>query len=100
MFSTKFKQLGLKIQYYRQMKNISQVELADEAGISRSYLSKIETGKAQCSVPVLLQIAQVLNVDALLGLTLNTEVKPQEVEDKYTAEELLDILKVLKKQVI
>ena len=24
MFSTKFKQLGLKIQYYRQMKNISQ----------------------------------------------------------------------------
>ena len=52
MFSTKFKQLGLKIQYYRQMKNISQVELADEAGISRSYLSKIETGKAQCSVPV------------------------------------------------
>lgn len=46
MFSTKFKQLGLKIQYYRQMKNISQVELADEAGISRSYLSKIETGKA------------------------------------------------------
>ena len=100
MFSTKFKQLGLKIQYYRQMKNISQVELADEAGISRSYLSKIETGKAQCSVPVLLQIAQVLNVDALLGLTLNTEVKPQEVEDKYTAEELWDILKVLKKQVI
>lgn len=47
MFSTKFKQLGLKIQYYRQMKNISQVELADEAGISRSYLSKIETGKAR-----------------------------------------------------
>lgn len=69
MFSTKFKQLGLKIQYYRQMKNISQVELADEAGISRSYLSKIETGKAQCSVPVLLQIAQVLNVDAGILLT-------------------------------
>ena len=69
MFSTKFKQLGLKIQYYRQMKNISQVELADEAGISRSYLSKIETGKAQCSVPVLLQIAQVRNVDAGILLT-------------------------------
>lgn len=49
MFSTKFKQLGLKIQYYRQMKNISQVELADEAGISRSYLSKNrKQGKAQC----------------------------------------------------
>ena len=69
MFSTKFKQLVLKIQYYRQMKNISQVELADEAGISRSYLSKIETGKAQWSVLVLLQIAQVLNVDAGILLT-------------------------------
>ena len=56
MFSTKFKQLGLKIQYYRQMKNISQVELADEAGISRSYLSKIETVQrtsfaADCASP-------------------------------------------------
>lgn len=55
MFSKKFKKIGLKIAY--------------EAGISRSYLSKIETGKAQCSVPVLLQIAQVLNVDAGILLT-------------------------------
>ena len=50
MFSTKFKQLGLKIQYYRQMKNISQVELADEAGISRSYLSISENFRLKNSV--------------------------------------------------
>lgn len=54
------------------------------------------------NLKVLLRLSHYFScgVDALLGLTLNTEVKPQEVEDKYTAEELLDILKVLKKQVI
>ncbi len=74
MFSTKFKQLGLKIQYYRQMKNISQVELADEAGISRSYLSKIETGKAQCSVPVLLQSAPICFYVLVIICILYTQV--------------------------
>ena len=69
MFSKKFKKIGLKIAYYRKRKALKQMEVAEKAGISRSYLSKIETGKAQCSVPVLLQIAQVLNVDAGILLT-------------------------------
>lgn len=69
MFSKKFKKIGLKIAYYRKRKALKQMEVAEKAGISCSYLSKIETGKAQCSVPVLLQIAQVLNVDAGILLT-------------------------------
>lgn len=69
MFSKKFKKIGLKIAYYRKRKALKQMEVAEKAGISRSYLSKIETGKAQCSVPVLLQIAQVLNIDAGILLT-------------------------------
>lgn len=69
MFSKKFKKIGLKIAYYRKRKALKQMEVAEKAGISCSYLSKIETGKVQCSVPVLLQIAQVLNVDAGILLT-------------------------------
>ena len=71
-------------------------------GISQTHMSNLEHGRVSVNLKVLLRLSHYFScgVDALLGLTLNTEVKPQEVEDKYTAEELLDILKVLKKQVI
>lgn len=61
-------------------------------------MSNLEHGRVSVNLKVLLRLSHYFScsVDALLGLTLNTEVKPQEVEDKYTAEELLDILKVLK----
>ena len=71
-------------------------------GVTQTHMSNLEHGRVSVNLKVLLRLSHYFScgVDALLGLTLNTEVKPQEVEDKYTAEELLDILKVLKKQVI
>ena len=80
----------------------TQSELAKKLGISQTHMSNLEHGRVSVNLKVLLRLSHYFScgVDALLGLTLNTEVKPQEVEDKYTAEELLDILKVLKKQVI
>lgn len=59
MFSKKFKKIGLKIAYYRKRK----AEVAEKAGISCSYLSKIETGKVRYSLAVLIQIAKVLEID-------------------------------------
>ena len=61
MFSKKFKKIGLKIAYYR--KALKQMEVAEKAGISCSYLSKIETGKVRYSLAVLIQIAKVLDID-------------------------------------
>ena len=83
-------------------KGVTQSELAKKLGISQTHMSNLEHGRVSVNLKVLLRLSHYFScgVDALLGLTLNTEVKPQEVEDKYTAEELLDILKVLKKQVI
>ncbi len=60
MFSKKFKKIGLKIAYYRKRKALKQME---RAGISCSYLSKIETGKVRYSLAVLIQIAKVLDID-------------------------------------
>ncbi len=39
------------------------MEVAEKAGISCSYLSKIETGKVRYSLAVLIQIAKVLDID-------------------------------------
>ena len=61
MFSKKFKKIGLKIAYYRKRKALKQMEVAEKAGISCSYLAKIETGRY--SLAVLIQIAKVLDID-------------------------------------
>lgn len=63
MFGEKFRQIGLKIAYYRKRKALKQMEVAEKAGISCSYLSKIETGKVRYSLAVLIQIAKALEMD-------------------------------------
>ena len=95
-----FVKIGQNIKIMRIRKGVTQSELAKKLGISQTHMSNLEHGSVNLKVLLRLSHYFSCGVDALLGLTLNTEVKPQEVEDKYTAEELLDILKVLKKQVI
>lgn len=62
MFDQKYKQIGLKIAYYRKMRGYTQAELARRAKISTSYLSRIERGNytKSVSLAVVLTIAQVL----------------------------------------
>ena len=40
------KELGEKIKYYRIMKEMSQQELADKAGISKRSISRLEQGES------------------------------------------------------
>ena len=65
MFAMHYKQIGAKIVYYRMLKSMTQEQLAEKAGISASYLSKIEHGKYAKNLPftTLLLIAQALDVD-------------------------------------
>ena len=59
--------IGTNIKYYREQSKLTQIQLAEQAGISISYLSKIEaTGCTKSlSISVLNQIANVLNVDII-----------------------------------
>lgn len=64
MDNTEFlKKLGRKIKILREDKNIPQDKFANDIGIDQSYLSKIETGKANPSIIYLKQIADALDVD-------------------------------------
>lgn len=53
------------IKYYRKQRGITQIQLAEEAKISISYLSKIEAAglSKSLSISVLNQIANALDVD-------------------------------------
>ena len=61
-----FKQIGAKIAYYRTLRGMHQVVLAEKIGISSSVLSRIERGKynENVSVSMLLDIAEGLGIDA------------------------------------
>ena len=48
---------------YRRLKDLSQEALAIKAGLTRSYISKIERGTARCGLEVFFLIAQALEVD-------------------------------------
>lgn len=68
----RFAELGLTIASIRKMKGYSQEQLAERAGISRSFLSLIETPNAcvSFSVEILFSIADALDVRP--GDLLNT----------------------------
>lgn len=57
-------QLGRRIAFLRKEKGLSQVDLAADADMAKSYLSELELGKRNPSVLVLSRVA------AALGTTL------------------------------
>ena len=61
--------IGQQIRKLRKAQGLSQEELAEKIDISVTHMSHIETGNTKLSLPVFLDIAQVLEVstDELLG---------------------------------
>ena len=68
IMQTKYEQeyikFGLKVQYYRKLRGLTQEAFADKAGISWSYLAKIEspTRVFGVSMEKLFAIAEALEV--------------------------------------
>lgn len=57
--------IGTNIKYYREQAKLTQIQLAEQAKISISYLSKIEAAgcNKSLSISALNQIANVLGVE-------------------------------------
>ena len=55
-------QLGRRVAYLRKSKKISQLELAIDSDISKSYLSDLECGRRNPSVMVLSRICSALEI--------------------------------------
>lgn len=61
------------VRVWREHRGLTQQQLAETAGISKPYLSQIESGKRNGSTDVLLQIAHGLNVDLEELINISTE---------------------------
>lgn len=62
-FMTTMKSIGRYIAMLRDKRGMSQEDLAGAAEVNRGYISRIENGHVAFSVPVLLKIANALNVE-------------------------------------
>ena len=59
-----YKMIGLNIAYYRKLKGLNQLQLAESTGLSRTHISNIEAPNMPTAVSLetLLDIADALNV--------------------------------------
>ena len=73
MFAMRYKNIGLRIAYYRKKKGYTQTELAQRIGMSVAYLGQIERGNIgnSFSLAILYQIADALEIDA--GILMDNE---------------------------
>lgn len=63
-YESQYIKFGLKVQYYRKLKGLTQEALADKVGISWSHLAKVEspTRAFGVSMETMFKIADVLDV--------------------------------------
>jgi len=55
--------IGKKLQAARKLKDLTQEQVADKVGISRTYYSQIENGERNPAATVIMDISKVLSVD-------------------------------------
>ena len=57
-----YKNLGLNISYYRKVRGVSQMELAEKINVSRTHMSRIETAECAVSLDVIFEICSALDI--------------------------------------
>ncbi len=62
MYKELYRQIGLNIKKYREVKDLTQEQLADKIGKSVNHLGKIEVAFSQPSLRLLADIAAALEI--------------------------------------
>lgn len=98
-------QIGQRIRKFRKLAGLSQEQLAEQAGISVTHMSHIETGNTKLSLSVFAAISQALNVQAdylLFDFSLDNHISSDEVCDilatcsEKQAHVILEIIRSIK----
>ena len=100
------KSTGMRIKHFRNLKKLSQEQLAEKLGVSQEHLARIETGNKIPSLELFVSIANTLetSADHLLSDSLIV-LRSEEEKEYYTIfsdctnderEMLLRMLKFLK----
>lgn len=65
-YHSRYIQLGLNIAYYRKLRGMTQMQLAEAVSLSRTHISNIEAPNMRCALSLdkLFEIADALETDA------------------------------------
>ena len=69
--------IGRRIALYRKRSSLTQAALSERLGVSESYVSQVERGSAKISLPRLVEIADLLDVDVALLVSDQATVSSQ-----------------------
>ena len=58
------KRIGLKIKYYRNLRDLTQESLSEKISCTENYLSLIENGHKNISLKMVHKISKALNINA------------------------------------
>ena len=95
--SRELQYIGLRIQYFRKMRNLTQAQLAEKVKINKNYLSQIESGSTSkaISLPLLIQISKALEVDLSILVDLN-DLEKSRNDIKQQLDEIKNIFDEMK----
>ncbi|MDT0160364.1 helix-turn-helix transcriptional regulator [Bacillus sp. AG4(2022)] len=84
------KNIGLMIKDQRIKLGLSQTELADKLGVTKSFMSKLESGKKPISLKRLTELGSILEIDVFESIEQDNErySKWQVVIDMFEAQDL------------
>ena len=90
--------IGLRIAYFRKMRNLTQAKLAEIVSINKNYLSHIESGSTfkVISLPLLIKISKALDVKLSILVDLEEIDSPKD-EIRKELDEMRAIFTELKK---
>ncbi|WP_394027415.1 helix-turn-helix domain-containing protein [Desulfovibrio falkowii] len=83
------RQLGTQIKKVRKARGLSQDMLQERSGVTKSYISDVETGKAKATVDTLKKLADGIGVP--VGEFFRFELGPVSVEELKSA--LIQVIK-------
>ena len=67
IYAEQYRQIGLKIAYYRKLRGLTQEELAEQVGLTPAYIGHLEAPN----------ISKALSLDTLCDIAAVLEVAPQ-----------------------
>lgn len=76
-----YKKIGERIRKQRDLKGLTQEQLASSLNITSFYLSKIENGKVSATLETLAVIANTLEIDLALLITGTSTLEKQNYVD-------------------
>ena len=67
IYTEQYRQIGLKIAYYRKLRGLTQEELAEQVGLTPAYIGHLEAPN----------ISKALSLDTLFDIASVLDVAPQ-----------------------